>query len=61
LEDTTKSAQLAQVFRALFVIMDDGDASYANGTMQFVMSSESADKVAELIRAMGLPVVVRDQ
>jgi hypothetical protein len=61
LDDPAKSAQLAQLFGALYGIMDDGNASYANGTMQFVMNTESAEKIAGMIRAMGLTVVIRDQ
>ncbi len=60
-DDPHKVDALAQVFRMIYAILDNNQASYAQGTLQLVLTSEAADKLAEQIRALGLTVTVRDQ
>jgi hypothetical protein len=61
LDKPDKVEALAQVFRTLYSILDDNHASYAQGSVQLVVTAEAADRLAEQIRSLGLNVTVRDQ
>lgn len=56
-----KSEDMAQVFRTLYSMLDEGAVSYLQGTLQLVVDASAADKLAEQMRALGLDVTVRDQ
>ncbi|MGC4857203.1 hypothetical protein ACLQ24_28510 [Micromonospora sp. DT4] len=56
-----KSEGMAQVFRTLYSMLDEGTISYLQGTLQLVVDASAADKLAEQVRALGLGVTVRDQ
>jgi hypothetical protein len=61
MDNPGRSDLLAQVFRTLYSILDEHKASYAQGTLQFVMDARSADRLAEQVRALGVNVNLRDQ
>jgi hypothetical protein len=61
LQDSDKAENLAHLFRFLYTVLDERKASYAQGTLQFVLDAHSADKIAELARALGLTVTIREQ
>jgi hypothetical protein len=61
LEDGDKAEALANLFRLLYTILDERKASYAQGTLQFVLDAQSADRIAEHARALGLNVTIREQ
>lgn len=61
IDDQGKADKLAQIFRTLYSILDDEKASYAQGTLQFVMNSDAAVRLAEQVKELGLSVQIRDQ
>jgi hypothetical protein len=61
LDASSRAQELAQVFRTLYAILDDNKVSYAQGTLQFVMGADAADRLAECVRMLGVNVTVRDQ
>ena len=61
LDNPEKTEGLARLFRALYTLFDERRVSFAQGTIQLVLDSESAQKIAEQAKALGLNVTVRDQ
>lgn len=61
LDSPDKMDSLARVFRTLYSALDDNVVSYAQGTLQLVMSSEIAETFANQIRDLGLNPTIRDQ
>jgi Protein of unknown function (DUF499) len=61
LSDPSRAEDLAQVFRTLYSILDDNKVSYAQGTLQFVMDAQSAERLADFVRSLGVNVTIRDQ
>jgi hypothetical protein len=61
LDSEAKAEALASLFRLLYTVLDEHRVSYAQGTLQFVLEAQSAEKVAAEARALGLNVSVRDQ
>lgn len=61
LDNTGKVDALAQVFRTIYSIFDDNEITYAQGTLQFVMNADAADRLAEQVRALGVSLAIRDQ
>ncbi|MGW3087797.1 DUF499 domain-containing protein [Streptomyces sp. NPDC001108] len=60
LNNTGNSEALSQLFRQLYDVIDRGDVSFLQGSIQMVVSSQAADGLAERIRELGSPVHVRD-
>lgn len=60
LNNTGNSEALSQLFRQLYDVVDRGDVSFLQGSIQMVVSSQAADGLAERIRELGSPVHVRD-
>lgn len=61
LDSAEKAEGLASLFRLLYTSLDEQKISYAQGTLQFVLDGQAADKVADAVRALGMSVTVRDQ
>jgi hypothetical protein len=61
LDDDAKSDNLAAIFRTLYGILDERKATYVQGTVQLVLDSPSAERLAEQLKAMGFNVTIRDQ
>ncbi len=61
LDNSARGEALAQVFRTLYSILDDNKVSYAQGTLQFVMDAQSADRLADEVRSLGVNITLRDQ
>ena len=59
--DPDKSEGLANLFRLLYTVFDEQTVSYAQGTLQLVLETAAAEKIAEQARALGLNVTMRDQ
>jgi hypothetical protein len=59
--DPDRSEGLADLFRMLYTAFDEQKVSYTQGTLQFVLESTVAEKIAEQARALGLNVTMRDQ
>jgi Protein of unknown function (DUF499) len=59
--DPDKSEGLANLFRSLYTVFDEQKVSYTQGTLQFVLETAAAEKIAEQARALGLNVTIRDQ
>lgn len=51
----------AAVFRTLYAILDERKATYVQGTVQLVLDSSSAERLADQLKAMRLNVTIRDQ
>ncbi|MGW6880312.1 DUF499 domain-containing protein [Streptomyces goshikiensis] len=60
LNNTGNSEALSQLFRQLYDVIDRGDVSFLQGTLQIVVSAQSADGLVERVRELGSPVNVRD-
>lgn len=61
LNDETMSDHLASVFRLLYQALDERDVSYGQATLQLVVASDVAEKVAAELQAAGIPVNVTPQ
>ena len=61
LEAGDKADALASLFLALYQAVDEQKASYAAGTLQFVLDAEVAERIAQQARNLGLHVTIRDQ
>jgi hypothetical protein len=61
LDNQSNVDALAQIFRTLYSILEEGKVSYAQGTLQFVMDAKSADQLAERVHDLGVNITVRDQ
>src|SRR5439155_21536279 len=61
LDNPEKTEGLARLFRALYTLFDERRVSFAQGTIQLVLDAESAEKIADEAKALGLNVTVRDQ
>ncbi|MGW0931806.1 hypothetical protein [Streptomyces sp. NPDC002644] len=59
LNHTGNSEALSQ-FRRLHDVIDRGDVSLLQGSIHMVVSSQTADGLAERIRELGSPLHVRD-
>ncbi len=59
--DPDKSEGLANLFRLLYTVFDEQKVSYTQGTLQFVLETEAAEKIADQARTLGLNVTIRDQ
>lgn len=59
--DPGKSAATASLFLALYKAFDEQKASYAQGTLQFVLEGAAAEKIAAIAKDLGLNVTIRDQ
>ncbi|MGW0607313.1 hypothetical protein [Streptomyces sp. NPDC002640] len=59
LNNTGNSEALSQ-FRRLYDVIDRGDVSLLQGSIHMVVSSQTADGLAERIRELGSPLHVRD-
>lgn len=59
--DSTKSDEIAQLFRVLYTVFDEHKASYAQGTLQLVVDERSAAVIAQQVEALGLKATIRDQ
>lgn len=55
-----KAEGLANLFRLLYTALDEHKASYAQGTLQFVLDADTAQKIADHAKALGLNVTIRD-
>jgi hypothetical protein len=56
-----KADGLAQLFRALYAVMEDSASTFAAGTIQLVVSSDAAEPLIEAIQELGLRAVIKDQ
>lgn len=61
LDNPEKTEGLARLFRALYTHFDERKVTFAQGMIQLVLDAQSAEKIAEAARALGLNVTVRDQ
>ncbi|MFD6263913.1 DUF499 domain-containing protein [Micromonospora chalcea] len=59
--DAAASDGLAQVFLQLYEILDAGSASWAQGTLTFIVDDTKSDGLVQSLKAMGISPVVRDQ
>jgi hypothetical protein len=55
-----KAEGLATLFRLLYTAIDEHKASYAQGTLQLVLDSDTAQKIADHAKSLGLNVTIRD-
>ena len=62
LDSPERAEALAQVFRTLYSILDDNKVSYAQGTLQLVLSRlQLTGSQSKSAAVRGVSVTVRDQ
>jgi Protein of unknown function (DUF499) len=61
LDAPDKVETLARIFRTLYSILDDGQVSYMQGSLQIVLDAAAVERLAKQVRALGLTVTIRDQ
>ncbi|MFF0831613.1 DUF499 domain-containing protein [Streptomyces sp. NPDC003344] len=60
LNNTGNSEALSQLFRQLYLMVDNGDVSFLQGSIQMVVNAHTADGLVESVRALGSSVHIRD-
>jgi len=59
-DDAEKAEGVANLFRLLYTALDEHRVSYAQGTLQFVLDADTAQKIADHAKTLGLNVTIRD-